>query len=277
MPHIRLPGAAIFYRLTEARGPGIVLIHGGGCDHRDWQHQVEALRDDFTVLAIDLRGHGRSGGTLADCTIERWAADVNTLIAALAIGPSVIVGHSLGSRIAIEAAWRQPASAAALVLLDGSRSTGGFAASGPPAGAAPAPLGDASLAAVIAATIGPHADAATRRHVTHTMSATPMALLERTVAAYAAWDAERADVVVPALAGTLPVLAIQSTYHDRFTPRRSLSAGETTPYLEFLRGALPQLEVTILPQAGHFTMMERAAEVTAALRQFAERTAARAG
>ena len=206
-----------------------------------------------------------------DCTVERWAADVNALTETLGIGPAVMVGHSLGSRVAAEAAFQQPDNAAALVLLDGSRSVGGFAASAP-ATDAPAALGGQSLAAVIAATIGPYADESTRRRVTETMTAASLDLLRQTVAAYTAWDTDRADAVFAALPGDLPVLAIQSTYHDNFTPRRSLSAGDTTPYLEFLKRALPQLEVMILPKTGHFAMMERSGEVNAAIRAIAGHT-----
>ena len=270
MPQHHLPDAAIFYELTGEGRPALVLIHGGGCDHRDWRAQVEALGRDFTVLTLDLRGHGRSTGGIEDCTIERWAADVNALIEALGIGPAVIVGHSLASRVAAEAAWQRPGNAAALVLLDGSRSTGGFAASAP-AAQAPAAPGDGSLAAIIEATIGPYADEATRRHVTQTMTGAPPDLLQQAVTAYTAWDSDRADTVLAGLPADLPVLAIQSTYHDNFTPRRSLTAGDTTPYLEFLTGALPQLRVMILPQTGHFAMMERSGEVNAAIRDVAER------
>lgn len=274
MPHHELPGAAIHYERTGTGRPALAFIHGGGCDHRDWHAQVEALAGDFTVLTLDLRGHGRSTGLIEDCTVERCAADVNSLIEALEIGPAVIVGHSLASRIAAEAAWQRPGNAAALVLLDGSRSTGGFAASAPAADA-PAALGDGSLAAVIDATIGPYADEVTRRHIMQTMTSAPLDLLQQTVAAYTAWDRDRADAVFAALPAGLPVLAIQSTYHDNSTPRRSLSASDTTPYLEFLKRAVPQLEVMILPQTGHFAMMERSAEVNAALRAIAATAAAR--
>jgi pimeloyl-ACP methyl ester carboxylesterase len=266
MPLHPVSGAELFYELTGSSGPGIVLVHGGGCDHRDWWRQVEALSRDFRVLTLDLRGHGRSSGQLDDCTIERWAADVNALILALGLGPATLVGHSLGSRIVAEAAWQAPKNAAALVLLDGSRSIGALAATQTPAEAPPA----ASLEAIIAATVGPYADTETHLHVQATMTATSMDVLQQCVAAYTAWDAKRADVVLPAL--ELPVLAVQSTYHDRFTPRRSFAEGDTSsPYLQFMRQALPQLRVTILPDAGHFTMLERSSDVTAAIREFTSR------
>lgn len=271
MPYLELPDAVIYYEVTGVGRPALVLIHGGGCDHRDWHAQIEQLGTDFTVLALDLRGHGRSSGAIEDCPVERWAADVNALIEALGIGPAVIVGHSLASRVAAEAAWQQPANAAALVLVDGSRSVGGLAASAPLADA-PSAIGDESLVAIIDATIGPYADDATRRHIMETMSAAPRDLLQQTVAAYTDWDRERADIVFDQLPANLPVLAVQSTYHDSLTPRRSLSSSDTSPYLEFLKRALPQLDVKVLPQTGHFAMMEKSGEVNALIRAIAVRT-----
>lgn len=276
MPLHVLPGADIFYKLCGTGRQSLVFIHGGGCDHRDWHAQVEALRGEFAVLTLDLRGHGRSTGRLEDCTVEQWAADANALIDSLGIGPAILIGHSLGSRVAAEAAWQKPANTAALILLDGSRSVGGLAATEAPPATEPARPSDGSLGAIIEATIGPYADEATRRHVTQTMSAAPMDLLQQTVSAYTAWDSDRADIVFPALPASLPVLAIQSTYHDRFTARRSLSPGDTSPYLEFLRRALPQLQVTVLPHSGHFTMLEKSEEVTKFIREVAERAACRA-
>ena len=92
-------------------------------------------------------------------------------------------------------------------------------------------------------------------------------MMLQTVAAYSAWDEERADVVFAALAGELPVLAIQSTYHDRFTARHGLvDQNATTPYLEFLKRALPQLTVAVLPETGHFSMLEKPDAVNALLR-----------
>ena len=71
-----------------------MLVHGGCCAASDWRHQIDALSADATVLAMDLRGHGASGGGTGELGIARWAADVNGLIEALDIGPAVIVGHA---------------------------------------------------------------------------------------------------------------------------------------------------------------------------------------
>ncbi len=262
-------GARLYYELTGASRPALVLIHGGGCTHRDWHRQVEALKGEFAVLAPDLRCHGQSAGALTECSIARWAADINALVASLDLAPLLIAGHSLASRIAAEAVRQEPANAAGLILLDGSRSLGGFAAKAPEA-APPAPAQPPSLAAIIDTITGPFADAAVRRHVFETMSSHSMELLHACAAAYEHWDMDSADAVFAGLPAALPVLAIQSTYHDKHTARRYLTGEkQSTPYLDFLKQARPDIRVSILPETGHFSMLERPAEVTALIRDFA--------
>lgn len=268
MPRREVNGVNLHYELTGNGRPAFALVHGGGCAASDWRHQIEVLSDEYTVLALDLGGHGRSGGADTGLlTVPQWAADVNALIDALAIGPSVLVGHSLGSRIVAEAARQRPDNAAALVLIDGSRTIGGLAATEPQPGLADAHGSDMSLAAILDRTVGPHADASVREHVIRTMSSSPEAVLWAAARALEEWDRDHADAVLASL--DLPVLAIQSTYHDRFTPRRSFGHDEeSSPYLDHLRAAVPGLAVKILTHTGHFSMMERPEAVTTMIREF---------
>lgn len=269
MPSLALNGAEICYELVGIGRPAFVFVHGGCCALGDWTSQLASLGRDFTALAMDLRGHGRSGGDARDLHIGRWAADVNALIDALDLGPAVIVGHSLGSRIAAEAALRRPDNACALVLLDASRTVGGLAAAEPLEEPADAAQQDASLAAILDRTVGPHASPAVRRHVVDTMSSASPATMSAAVKALQDWDSERADLVFAQLPASLPILAIQSTYHDQFTPRRPLlDADETTPFLDFLRTVRPGVTVRVLPNTGHFSMLEQADVVTSLIEAF---------
>lgn len=271
MPRLTVNGAALHYELAGRGRPAFVLVHGGCCAASDWGAQIEALAIDGSVLALDLRGHGRSEGAETALTVPQWAADVNALVTALDIGEAVIVGHSLGARIAAEAAWQAPGRYAGLVLVDGSRTVGGLAAGEARPGSEQAQAAGGTVEQILDRTVGPYADDAVRGKVIATMSAPPEAVMRACVRALEHWDCERADTVYAALG--LPVLAIQSTYHDRFTPRRSFAhAGETSPYLDHLRGQVRGLEIAILPDTGHFSMMERPQAVTALVRTFAAAT-----
>lgn len=97
--------------------PTIVFIHGAMHDHSVWGLQTRALaHQGFGVLAVDLPGHGRSVGP-APASVEaaaRWVAD---LIAAAGVQRAALVGHSLGSLIALEAAALLGERATHLVLV----------------------------------------------------------------------------------------------------------------------------------------------------------------
>jgi pimeloyl-ACP methyl ester carboxylesterase len=77
------------------------------------------------------------------------------------------------------------------------------------------------------------------------------------------------------LPDSLPLLAVQSTYHDAHTPRRSLThTAERTPYLDWLCAVRPQTSMRVLPGTGHFIMLERSEVVTGIIRDFARATQA---
>jgi pimeloyl-ACP methyl ester carboxylesterase len=97
--------------------PLTVLIHGAGMDHSVWSLQTRYLAHHCrSVLAVDLPGHGRSGGSPLT-TIEDLADWVPHLIAAAGFDQAALVGHSMGAITALEAATRHPAKVRALALL----------------------------------------------------------------------------------------------------------------------------------------------------------------
>src|SRR5207253_552038 len=111
----------IHHVVSGSGRPPLVFVHGFGCAHGDWDAQVAHLAPRHQTVAVDLRGHGASPGTAAECTVERYGADVAEVVRALALPPAVLVGHSMGCRVVIEAALQAPAETAGIVLIDGSQ------------------------------------------------------------------------------------------------------------------------------------------------------------
>src|SRR5258705_3383691 len=101
----------------DASLPAVVMLHGAGFDHSTWAlHSRWFANHGFSVLAPDLPGHGRSSGrplpTIAD--MADWTA---ALLDAAGAPKARLVGHSMGSLIALEASARHPAKVAGLSLI----------------------------------------------------------------------------------------------------------------------------------------------------------------
>jgi pimeloyl-ACP methyl ester carboxylesterase len=111
---------AYAYTAGTQPGPGkpaIVFIHGAQNDHSVWTAQARRCAQlGVSVLAVDLPGHGRSAGP-ALATVEAMAAWVLSLLDAAGIDRAILAGHSMGSLIALDAAYRAPARVRALALL----------------------------------------------------------------------------------------------------------------------------------------------------------------
>ena len=101
----------------DAAKPTVVFIHGVLNDHSVWILQSRHLaHHGWNVLAIDLPGHGRSGGQ-PPASVEQAADGVLALLRAAGVARAALVGHSFGSLIALEAAARAPAQVSHLVLV----------------------------------------------------------------------------------------------------------------------------------------------------------------
>ena len=101
-------GVPISYSV-EGTGPtALVFIHDWAADRGYWEHQVDVFAPDYTVVTLDLAGHGRSGATRERWSWDAYADDVAAVVNALDLDRVVLVGHSMGGLVALLAAPKLP-------------------------------------------------------------------------------------------------------------------------------------------------------------------------
>lgn len=116
MPFIETARGPIWYAEHQKNGATtILLIHGAGVDHLDWPAPLRRF-EGHRVIALDLPGHGRSGGVARD-NIADYSADVVSLMDALYIDQAILIGHSMGGAITQHLAYHNPKRVAAMVLI----------------------------------------------------------------------------------------------------------------------------------------------------------------
>jgi 2-(acetamidomethylene)succinate hydrolase len=114
-----LASAAELYAIELGEGPPLLLLHGVTANAYVWLPVMELLADSYHCVAIDQRGHGRTGmprdGQFDAAAYARDAAD---LAAFIGCGPVTLVGHSLGARNAIVAGAMRPDAVAGVIAIE---------------------------------------------------------------------------------------------------------------------------------------------------------------
>ena len=116
VPFLDLGGARLHHTDTGA-GPAVLLVHGWGCDGRDWAGVVGPLARAHRVIVPDLRGHGRSTAPEDGYAPRALAADLAALLRHLDTGPVVAVGHSMGGHVVTALAVEHPALVRSVVTV----------------------------------------------------------------------------------------------------------------------------------------------------------------
>ena len=117
MSKVSVSGIEIAYDEAGV-GPAVVFLHGFPFNRSMWREQVKVLRQNFRVIAPDLRGHGQTSVTSGPTTMAAMAQDVIALMDALEISRAVICGLSMGGYVALELYRMFPSRVRALVLAD---------------------------------------------------------------------------------------------------------------------------------------------------------------
>jgi pimeloyl-ACP methyl ester carboxylesterase len=118
MPYTKIAGERLFYALVEGdptRKQNLILVHGAGGDHTHWPAELRRL-PRVNVYALDLPGHGRSGGQ-GRTSIDDYADSVHLFAQTLGLEQASVAGHSMGGAVVQTMALRQPTWLARGVLV----------------------------------------------------------------------------------------------------------------------------------------------------------------
>ncbi len=117
MSLLTVNGVDLYWEST-GEGPALLFLHGLGSSTCDWDAQVAHFARDWRAIALDLRGHGRSGKPPGPYSVGQFADDVAGFIRQVADAPVHLVGWSMGGMIAFEVALRAPRLLASMTIVN---------------------------------------------------------------------------------------------------------------------------------------------------------------
>lgn len=119
MPYYSVDDVRLYYDETGT-GPPLLFVHGLGSSSRDWAEQVDYFADDYRVLRVDLRGHGRSERGPGPYHMAQFAREVAVLLRRLDAVPAHVVGLSMGGMVTLQLGADAPRLTRSLVVANSS-------------------------------------------------------------------------------------------------------------------------------------------------------------
>jgi pimeloyl-ACP methyl ester carboxylesterase len=111
-------GIPVCYEVHGTGVPALVFVHGWSCDRSYWSSQLSYFAGRYQVVAIDLAGHGESGDGRQAWTMRAFGDDVLAVVEKLGLGELVLIGHSMGGDVIVEAALHLAGRVVGLVWAD---------------------------------------------------------------------------------------------------------------------------------------------------------------
>jgi pimeloyl-ACP methyl ester carboxylesterase len=238
----------IAHATAGSGSPAVCLVHGTGGSSAVWEHQLDGLADLGRIVAVDLPGHGRSGGAITK-RIEDAAAVVAEFLDEMEIGKIVVGGHSMGGAIAQQFALAYPNRVEGLILVG----TGARLRVLPRLLELLATDYERGVDLLMSLAVGPDAPAELRKALHRATADTAPGVVLGDLQACNAFDVMRRISTV-----TAPTLVICGE-EDQLTPPK---------YARFLGEHIAGARVVVVPGAGHYVQVEKPRETTAAIREF---------
>ncbi|MEA2013743.1 MAG: alpha/beta hydrolase [Thermodesulfobacteriota bacterium] len=226
----------------------LFFIHGSGGDHSVWEGQWSAMEDEFNIVAVDLPGHGQTGGG-GEHAVARYSGWVKKTIEELGLRRPVLIGHSLGAAIVLELAIRYGDMLSGIVTLGG----------GAKMPVNPLVLdGMRSDPSMIINFIPEFAVAKKHRARLGTLLIDILSRADKDVSYGDFIACDALDITGETGRIRIPTLLICGADDKMMPPRFS----------KYLEGQIPGARLVLIKETGHFAMMEDAKAVNTALREF---------
>ncbi len=117
-------GVHIEYHVYGSGSPAVVLVHGWSCDGNYWKEQIDTLKSKYTTIVVDLAGHGASGANRSEWTMGNFGEDVAAVVRRVQNPKVILIGHSMGAPVALEAARRIGDQVIGIVAVDSLKTVG---------------------------------------------------------------------------------------------------------------------------------------------------------
>ena len=244
--------SAVELHCADSRGAGdaVLLAHAIGCDHRMWEHLGARLAPRYRVLAVDLRGHGRSPVPPRPYALADLADDARALLDRLGIARAHWVGLSMGGMVGQAFALQHPARLGRLVIAN---STSSYGPEGRGLWAARAQLvQEGGLAAIRDTVAARYFSEDFRREHAAQVNAVMQRFLETPAQGYLGCCDAIADLDFSAALGRIraPTLVIAG----------GVDAGTPVAMSEAIADAIPGARLEIIPGAAHLSSTEKPEE-----------------
>jgi pimeloyl-ACP methyl ester carboxylesterase len=253
----------------EATGQGeptLVFVHGFACAREDWTAQINHFKGRYRCVGVDLPGHG--GSPVSEGTSNAdLAAGLNLLRKRLEIGKVVLIGHSLGVRVVIDAYLQAPENVLGLVFVDGRFYDGDpIEVEKRTTALVDEPGYEGFVQRNFGGMFTPESSPELKERIIERALKLDPRFAREVVLESILWDSTQGRDSLKRIA--VPVLQLQATNVDVDRQLISLQPGMRTGYMDLVEELVANSSVIVVPGVGHFAMIEAADAVNREIDEF---------
>lgn len=256
---------------VESVGDGpaaLMFLHGGGSDKNDWAAQMRYFEGKYRVVAPDIPGHGASS-IPAMVSIEYLAEIGREVKRRHGLARNILIGHGMGSWVALEMYRQNPSGIAGIVLIECSRLAEGLTQRDALRQQVRKSGAKTLLRRSYTRMFISRADPDLIAFYLKRLETLPDRYIEELILSTVDWDA---TLMAPTLQTVqVPLLILQSTSIHSDLRHRSLATADQSSWITFARTNAPHAEIQIIANAGHFPHIDQPSAVSVALEHFARR------